>query len=87
MYMDVLSLVLYYNQKAEIAPFEQITISIVDIDGNTVPFTLTSYEITEYKIEFKFNRKAVSLVNVSLTIPYIKSETSGQRISSNRFKK
>lgn len=74
--MDVLTLVLYYNQKAEIASFKDITISFVDIDSNVVNYTLTSYQITEYKMEFKFDNRAVSLVNVSLVIPYVQSEQS-----------
>ena len=36
---------------------------------------------------FKFDRTAVNLVNITLTIPYLKSLQSQQRISSNLFKK
>ena len=49
--------------------------------------SLQSYEITNYKMEFKFSRKAVNLVNITLTIPYVGSLQSQQKISSNLFKK
>lgn len=36
---------------------------------------------------FKFDRTAINLVNITLTIPYVLSLGSAQRISANVFKK
>jgi len=44
--MDVLTLSLYYSQKAELVAFSDITVQLIDIDGKTVKTTLTSYNIT-----------------------------------------
>lgn len=68
------------------ASYSDITIAFVDIDGSNVPYNLQSYEITPYKLEFKFDYSAVNLVNITLTLPYVRSEESEQRISSNTYK-
>ena len=68
------------------ASIGDVAVSFVDVDGVTVSRSIQSYTITPFKMEFVFDRSAVSLVNITLTIPYLASKTSNQRISSNSFK-
>ena len=60
---------------------------MVDIDGNTVKTTLSSYNITSYQVTLKYTYDTVNLVNVSVTLPYIQSLESSQRLSTNLYKK
>lgn len=36
---------------------------------------------------FKFDRSSINLVNITLTIPYLQSQQSPQKISTNIYKK
>jgi len=85
-YTEALTLVLYLNQEAEVPAIGDISINFVDIDGNTVSRTLNYYELTAFKMEFIFDRTSISLVNITLTIPYISSMSSNQRVSANSYK-
>ena len=38
-----------------------------------MPKNYTSYEITEYKVVIKYDYSAVSLVNITLSLPYVQS--------------
>lgn len=87
LYMDVLSLVLYFSQEAEQPALSDITMDIVNIEGSPVEYTLTAHEITPFKLQFDFTHNAVDLVNITLITPYLKSQTTAQCLATNRFRK
>ena len=64
-----------------------ITAEFVDIDNNSLVYLPTSKSITPYYIEYVYNQSEISLVNITLTLPYVQSQESSQRISKNIFKK
>jgi hypothetical protein len=59
----------------------------VDVNGNSVAKNYSSYEITPYKVVIKYDYSAVSLVNITLSLPYVQSQETSQCISTNQFKK
>lgn len=85
--VDVLTLVLYFNEKGSLAAWEDISIEFLDVNNNLIYKNHSSYEISEYKIEIRYDYSPISLVNVTLTIPYLQSQQSPQSISTNLYKK
>lgn len=83
----MLTLVLYYNQKADLVSIGDISVTFVDVNGNNVAKSYSSYEITEYKIVIKYDYSAVDLVNITLSLPYVQSQEMPQCISTNQFKR
>jgi hypothetical protein len=47
---DVLTVSLYFNQKATIANIKDIVLAFKDIDGNPINYTFTDYLISEYSM-------------------------------------
>jgi hypothetical protein len=76
LYIDTLTLVLYFNQKANLASIDDISISFIDVDSNVISKNYSSYEITEYKLVIQYDYSSISLVNVTLIIPYVQSQES-----------
>lgn len=69
----MLTLVLYYNQKAALASMNDVVVTFVDVNNNVISKNYTSYEITNYKVVIKYDHSPISLVNVTVSIPYVQS--------------
>lgn len=64
-----------------------VVVTFVDVNNNAIAKNYTSYEITNYKVVIKYDHSSISLVNVTVSIPYVQSLETSQCISNNQFKK